>query len=404
VVIWDVTKVNRYVKQLIEADERLADLWVEGEVSNFVVSMSGHAFFTLKEAQSQLRCVMFRQQLARIRQRPANGDLCVARGALRVYEAQGTYQLYVEFVAPSGLGELQLRLEELKARLDGEGLFDESRKRPLPAWPLRIGVVTSATGAVLHDIRTVASRRWPIAELVLAPTAVQGDTAAPQICRAIEDLNDFGNVDVIVIARGGGSLEDLSPFNDESVARSIFASRVPIVSAIGHETDVTIADLVADRRAPTPSAAAEMMVPDVAEIRQRLADITQSFQWLLARQIEARLTRVREREAVLERYSPEEVVARFRNEVDLLASRAGRSVLHDLTLVSERVRARELQLEAMNPRAVFARGYSITWREDTHEVVRSIAQVDNGSRLSTRIADGEITSEVQSISGATGSG
>ena len=398
-VIWDVARVNRYVKQLIEADESLADLWVEGEVSNFVVSMSGHAFFSLKESQSQLRCVMFRSQLARIRQRPANGDLCVARGALRVYEAQGTYQLYVEFVAPSGLGELQLRLEELKARLGGEGLFDDSRKRPLPLWPQRIGVVTSATGAVLHDIRTVTARRWPIAELVLAPAAVQGDAAAPQLCRAIEDLNDFGNVDVIVVARGGGSLEDLSPFNDEAVARAIFASRVPIVSAIGHETDVTIADLVADRRAPTPSAAAEMIVPDVVEVRQRLADAAQTLRWQLERQIDVRLARVRDREAVLERYSPEGVLARYRSELESLVSRARRSVLQDLTFQGEKIRSRARQLEALSPLAVFARGFSITTLQASHEVVRRINQVEDGSRLVTRIGNGEILSEVRSALG-----
>jgi exodeoxyribonuclease VII large subunit len=404
VVIWDVARVTRYVKQLIEADERLADLWVEGEVSNFVVSMSGHAYFTLKEAQCQLRCVMFRQQLARIRVRPQNGDLCVAHGALRVYEAQGTYQLYAEFVAPSGLGELQLRLEELRARLDGEGLFDESRKRPLPAWPRRIGVVTSSTGAVLQDIRTVAARRWPVAELVLAATAVQGDSAAPQICQAIEDLNDFGSVDVIIVARGGGSLEDLWPFNEESVARAIFASRIPVVSAIGHETDITIADLVADRRAPTPSAAAELVVPDILDVRQRLADLSQTFRWLVERQIDSRVASLRDREIVLERFSPEEVLERYRSELNSLARRARLSVTHDLALKNERLRTRELQLEALSPIAILDRGYSIVWQEATRQVVRSVDQVEDGTLLRTRVSNGEIASQVTSASRHSKSG
>jgi exodeoxyribonuclease VII large subunit len=396
-IIWDVAQVNRYVKQLIESDERLGDIWVEGEVSNFVVSMAGHAFFTLKEAQSQLRCVMFRQQLTRIRQRPENGDLCVARGALRVYEAQGTYQLYVEFVAPAGLGELQLRLEELRTRLTGEGLFDESRKRTLPSWPRRIGVVTSATGAVLHDIRTVVARRWPVAELVLAATAVQGDSAAPQICRAIEDLNDFGQVDVIVVARGGGSLEDLWPFNDESVARAIFASRVPVVSAIGHETDITIADLVADRRAATPSAAAELIVPDIEEVRQRLADYARTFWWLARQQLDTRRANLRDRESALERFSPIEVVEHYRNDLSLLARRAHLAVVNDLALRHERLRARELQLAALSPLAILERGYSVTWLEDAREVVRSIGQVERGSRTRTKVTDGVIVGVVDSI-------
>ncbi|HLZ07585.1 MAG TPA: exodeoxyribonuclease VII large subunit [Chloroflexota bacterium] len=395
-VIWDVAQVNRYVKQLIEADERLADLWVEGEVSNFVVSMSGHAFFTLKEAQSQLRCVMFRQQLARVRQRPENGDKCVARGALRVYEAQGAYQLYVEFVAPSGLGELQLRLEELMARLGGEGLFDDSRKRPLPAWPRRIGVVTSATGAVLHDIRTVVARRWPVAELVLAATAVQGEVAAAQICRAIEDLNDFGRVDVIVVARGGGSLEDLWPFNDEAVARAIFASRVPVVSAIGHETDVTIADLVADRRAATPSAAAELIVPDIDEVRQRLAEYARIFWWQGRRHLDRHRSDLRDRETALERFSPIEIVVRYRSDLVSLSRRAGLAVVHDLALRRERLTARELQLDALSPLAILDRGYSVTWLEESGEVVRHVGQVDTGSRLRTRVTDGIVTGVVES--------
>ncbi len=396
-VIWDVGRLNRYVKQLIESDERLADLWVEGEVSNFVVSTAGHAYFTLKEATSQLSCVMFRPQLARLRQRPRNGELCVARGALRVYEARGAYQLYADFIAASGLGELQLRLEELRTRLEAEGLFDESRKRPLPAWPRRIGVVTSATGAVLHDIRTIVARRWPVAEIVLAVSAVQGDEAAPQICQAIVDLNDVGNIDVIIVARGGGSLEDLWPFNDESVARAIFGSRVPVVSAIGHETDVTISDLVADRRAPTPSAAAELIAPDMIDVQKRLRDFTQTFRWLVERQVENRMSDVRALDGALQRHAPDVVLDRFRAEVSALGRRARLSIAHDLTLRDERLRTRERQLDALNPRAILERGYSLSWLAETGEIVRKIEQVGVGSGLRTRVTDGVIDSEVRSI-------
>lgn len=393
-VIWEVSDLTRYVKQVIEDDARLRDVWVEGEVSNFTISMSGHAFFTLKDAGSQLKCVMFRPHVLRMRKRPENGERGVARGPIRVYEAQGAYQLYAEFLAPAGLGEAQIRLEELLARLEAEGLFEPSRKRPLPTWPVRVGVVTSATGAVIHDIRTVIARRYPLVEIVLAPTPVQGEDAAPRICQAIDDLNRVGDVDVIILARGGGSREDLAVFNEETVARSVFASRAPVVSAIGHETDLAISDLVADQRASTPSAAAELVVPDVREIRARLDGLARMLHWHTRLTLDRATADVEEQAERIERRSPVEELARQRISVTDLAERALTAISHQWELSRERVRAREVQLASLDPNGVFRRGYSLSWRSDTRQIVRSIAQTEEGAKIHTRVSDGVFESRV----------
>jgi exodeoxyribonuclease VII large subunit len=393
-IIWEVSQVNRHVRELVDDDELLRDLWVEGEVSNFVVSMSGHAYFTLKDAKSQLRCVMFRSQLARIRRRPDNGDRCVARGPLRVYEPQGTYQLYAEFIAPSGLGEAQLQLAELMVRLEAEGLFEPSRKRSLPAWPTRVGVVTSSSGAVIHDIETVIARRWPLADIVLAPAPVQGDDAPPRICEAIHELNEVGQIDVLILARGGGSIEDLAPFNDEMVARAIFASRVPVVSAIGHETDVTIADLVADCRAPTPSAAAELVVPSAEEVNARLASYAEALVSAARDALDRRRDELGRTELGLLHQSPEPAITRRRAELAALLGRATRAIHQGLALSAERLNARSMQVTALNPVAILERGFSMSWRVEDGRVVKSVADVTPGCHLRTRLRNGTFDSIV----------
>ncbi|MGH2461980.1 MAG: exodeoxyribonuclease VII large subunit [Chloroflexota bacterium] len=398
-VIWEVSDLTRYVKQVIEDDARLRDVWVEGEVSNFTIAMSGHAYFTLKDASSQLKCVMFRPHVLRMKRRPEAGERGVARGPIRVYEAQGVYQLYVEFLAPAGLGEAQIRLEELLTRLEAEGLFEPSRKRPLPTWPRRVGVVTSATGAVIHDIRTVIARRFPLVEIILAPTPVQGEDATPRICQAIDDLNRLGDVDVIILARGGGSREDLAVFNEEAVARSIFASRAPVVSAIGHETDTTISDLVADQRAPTPSAAAELVVPDSREIRARLADLARMLRWHARLTLDRATSEVEEQAARIARRSPIEELARQQQGVADLAGRALTAIEHQWELSRERVRAREAQLASLDPNGVLRRGYSVSWRSADGEVVRSVTQLEAGAKVHTRVSDGVFESRVISTGG-----
>ena len=283
--IYAVSHVTRRIKDLLESDAVLSDVWISGEVSNFVLSQAGHAYFTLKDGGAALRSVLFRGQISRRTLLPQNGQAVIAHGRISVYEPQGGYQLYVDLVQPEGVGLLHLQFEELRGRLEREGLFDPERKRILPRFPRVVGVVTSPSGAVIRDIINVVSRRFPGVELVLAPTPVQGDEAPERIVAALELLNHDVRPDVIIVARGGGSLEDLWSFNDERVARAIAASEIPVISGVGHETDITIADFIADLRAPTPTAAAEMAATPtqdwLAELRQQAIELTDGLRHLL---------------------------------------------------------------------------------------------------------------------------
>jgi len=388
--VYSIAALTNYVKELLESDELLQDLWVQGEVSNFVVSTAGHAYWTLKDATSQVRCVMFRGQIARSRTYlPRNGEAVIAHGRISLYEPQGAYQFYADLIQPEGIGLLYLQFEELRARLEREGLFEAARKRPLPRFPRRIGVVTSPTGAVLRDIVNVVGRRFPLVELVLAPTLVQGDGAPEAICQALRDIGERGGVDVVILARGGGSLEDLWPFNDERVARAIFASRVPVISGVGHETDYTIADYVADLRAPTPSAAAELAVPDwrecvadVVALRERLVQTARAA-------LDARRREVTAAEASLASLSPARTVERHRQAVDELIASGARSVRHRLELERERLRARQYQLRALSPADVLARGYSLTTHLGTGRVVKRAGEVSPGDLFEVRVSDGQ---------------
>ena len=271
--VYAVREITSYLRELFESNPHLGDIWIAGEVSNVSRPSSGHVYFTLKDGDAQLRAVFFARRMApssATSRLLENGHAVVAHGRIALYEQRGDLQLIVDFVQPEGAGALQAEFERLKARLEEEGLFDESRKRALPRFPRRIGVVTSESGAVFHDICHVLERRWPLAEIVLAPTPVQGPDAVAGIVGGIEQLCRHGGIDVIIVGRGGGSLEELWAFNDELVARAIFASAVPVISAVGHETDYTIADFVADRRAPTPSAAAEIVAPERLDVSVRL--------------------------------------------------------------------------------------------------------------------------------------
>ncbi|MEA2007509.1 MAG: exodeoxyribonuclease VII large subunit, partial [Chloroflexota bacterium] len=264
---WTVSEVNSYVRDLLESDYNLQDLWVQGEISNLSRPRSGHVYFTLKDSKSSIKCVMWKNIAARQETPIREGDAVEAHGNLSVYERSGQYQLYVDFLRPRGAGKLYREFLRLKALLEEEGLFAPEMKQAIPIWPARIGIVTSPTGAALQDMLNTIQRRYPLVEVILAPASVQGTAAPPQIVDGIQHLNRKANVDVIIVGRGGGSMEDLWAFNDERVARAIFASRIPIISGVGHETDFTIADFVADLRAPTPTAAAELAVPDQEELR-----------------------------------------------------------------------------------------------------------------------------------------
>jgi len=389
-----VSQLTGHIRRLFEDDPVLDDVWVEGEVSNFSRASSGHCYFTLKDAGAQVPCVMWRNVADAQDYFPAGGDLVLAHGNVSVYEAGGRYQLYVDRVQPAGVGNLYLEFERLKAQLEAEGLFDPQRKRPLPPLPHRIGVVTSPTAAALRDILNVLGRRYPLAEVLLSPTQVQGEAAPPQIV-AIEALNECEDVDVIVIARGGGSLEDLWAFNDERVARAVAASRIPTVCGVGHETDFSLADFAADVRAPTPSAAAELVAPDRAELRAYVAGLSAALVAALQGEIEERRWRLAEQARALKHLSPQAQLAQARQRVDDLLAHAEAAICHNLALSRERLIGLRRRLASASPLGTLERGYAIVRRQATGEVVQSTGQVAPGDALDVRVADGEFEAEVK---------
>ncbi len=393
--VYAVPQVLGYLKDLLNRESLLQDLWVQGEVANLARAASGHFYFSLRDSDATLRCAMFRGAFGP----PLGADLLseganvVAHGRVSLYEARGDLQFVADMVKPEGVGELQLKLEELKLRLRNEGLFEPSRKRPIPAFPHRLGVVTSPDGAVWQDIQTVVERRYPLAWLLLAPTAVQGEAATTGILEAIAALDRISNVDVIIVARGGGSLEDLWAFNDESVARAIFSSRAPVISAVGHETDVTIADMVADRRAPTPSAAAEMAVPDSVELTSRLAAARQTMTSRTWQGVAARLEAVRGLGPRLRRNKPD--LDRHRLRVDELLDGVVKHLQGDVKLKGERVRTQRLRLEALSPKDTLRRGYAIVHAQaDDSAIISDPSQVGAGDRVRITVARGGFGAEV----------
>ncbi|MDP3062007.1 MAG: exodeoxyribonuclease VII large subunit [Chloroflexota bacterium] len=382
--IYTVGQVARYLKESLERDDHLSDLWVSGETSNLVASQAGHLYFTLKDAQSQLRCVMFQGgQGGELLQ---NGGAVIVHGRIAFYEARGLVELRADIVVPEGAGALQLKFEELKRRLEAEGLFDASRKRPLPAYPKTIGVVTSPSGAVFHDICQILKRRYPLAHVVLAATPVQGDAAAPAIVAALEGLNRRGGIDVVILARGGGSLEELWPFNEESVARAIYASKIPVISAIGHETDVTIADYVADLRAPTPSAAAELVAPDVASLRSAVADMRRRAIRAAASVAQSQRHELDSRSQRLRGLAPD--VGAYRHRVDEHSRTAARALASHLSLLKERVSGLERRTASLDPRETLKRGYAIVQRDPAGAIITRVGQVRDGETLNVTVSDG----------------
>ena len=382
--VFSVSQVTNYLKESLEQDPLLADLWVNGETSNLRTYPSGHVYFTIKDSDSQLRSVMFRG--GKGADLLVDGSLVTAHGRISLYEARGDVQLIADLVMPEGTGPLFLELERLKMRLEEEGLFEPARKRPLPEFPGVLGLVTSPSGAVLNDIQNVVGRRYPLVEILVAPTKVQGNDAAPGIVSAIQTLNADGRSDVIVLARGGGSLEELWPFNEEVVARAIYASRIPVVSAIGHERDYTIADYVADVRAPTPSAAAELVVPDGQALLQDIHAYSEGVSRAMARHISTRKDDVEEFGRRILSRAPD--VDTMRRRVDDLAKGASTSLSHSLHLWRERVVGIEMRFQALNPRSILRRGYAILQKEFDGQVVSSKGQVSAGDELKTTVNDG----------------
>ena len=384
--VYSVSQVTAYLTEVLETDPLLADLTVKGEVSNLRISSAGHAYFTLKDEQSVLNCVMFRGQPGA--ELLANGIALLAHGRVRFYEPRGSTDFVVDLTMVAGAGELALELERLRLRLEAEGLFEVTRKRPLPLFPKVVGVVTSPTGSVFHDIQNVIRRRYPLVELVLSPTPVQGDKAAASIAAAVERLDRDGRADVIVLARGGGSLEDLWPFNEEIVARAIYASRTPVVTGVGHETDVTIADQVADARAPTPSAAAELVVPDQNALRQQLAELAAHCSRALLHQLQAGRAEVAGLARRMESSLPD--AGTWRRRVDDLAQSVHRGLVGRLKITRTQVEGLEHKLRALDPVATLSRGFSVVQRAVNGEVVTNTSQVSAGDSLAITVSDGLI--------------
>lgn len=391
--ILTVSQLNTYLRELLDADEIVRDIWIEGEVSNFVRAASGHCYFTLKEGEAQIKSACWRSSVARIPSMPGNGDAVLAHGRVAFYEANGQVQLYVDMIRPAGVGLLHARFEQLKARLDAEGLFDLSRKRELPALPRRIGLATSPTGAALQDILKVLRRRYPLAEVVLAPCQVQGDGAADTVVEALYALYEQ-QVDVIIVARGGGSAEDLWTFNEEVVARAAFASPVPLISGVGHETDTTIIDYVADLRAPTPSVAAEMVAPDVADLAGAIGLLQERMDELLRRRIDDAATGLDLLQARLAQYSPASRMQRDRQALDELVRRAGTRLAHSLALHRAQLAGAGAQLSALNPLATLGRGYAVVRRAADGKIITSPAQAGAGDELVITVKGGEIAARM----------
>jgi exodeoxyribonuclease VII large subunit len=389
-----VSDLSRRVRALLDADATLTDVWVEGEVSQPSFPPSGHCFFTLKDANSQVRAVCFREELARVAVRPTHGMAVICHGRVRAYEPQGVYQLYVESITPAGEGDLHQRYEALRARLAAAGLFEESRRRPIPRWPRRIGVATSPVGAVWRDINNVLRRRYPLVELVLSPASVQGAAAAPSIVRALRRLYARSDLDLIILARGGGSLEDLWCFNDEQVVRTVADAPVPIVVGVGHESDVTLADFAADLRAPTPSAAAELAVPDGTQlpaILGRLRDRAATA--LVGRAAEQRRFLDAERRA-LTSTAPD--IGAARQRAAELVDRAGRVAQERLERRQLSVAALRDALQALSPTATLERGYAVA-RLAGGRILRDAGDVATGDPVQVVLARGRVDARVEGV-------
>ncbi len=383
-----VSEITAYLKELFQIDPVLADIWVRGEASNISRPASGHLYFSLKDLDASLRCVCFKQQARYLSYLPDDGDAVLAHGRIGIYEATGQYQLYIDLIQPDGVGLLAAQFERLRLQLEREGLFDEARKRPLPVTPRCIGVVTSASGAVWHDIQTVVARRYPLTSLLLAAAAVQGSAAPTEIIRAIAALQADGRAEVIIVGRGGGSAEDLAPFNDEAVVRAIFACRIPVVSAVGHETDSTLADLVADVRAPTPSAAAELCTPDIAAISDDLATAVRAMTALIRDDFDQRASDLDALRRNLQRLSPILRAEQFRQRIDERTRTLTALIAQSLIVNRERLGARRAALAALNPAAVLDRGFALVTDAKTGAVVRHAADGYRDRAVRIRVADG----------------
>lgn len=397
-VVLSVSQLNRYVKSIIEQDRNLQTVFVQGEISNFTNHYkTGHFYMTIKDEFSSVKAVMFKTANTRLKFMPENSMSVIIRGRVSVFERDGQYQLYIDDMQPDGTGALSLAFEQLKAKLAKEGLFDSERKKPIPAYPMRVGVVTSPTGAAIRDIINVISRRFPLAELILCPVAVQGEYAASQIKAAIELFNVEKAADVLIVGRGGGSVEELWSFNEEIVARAVAASKIPIISAVGHETDFTICDFAADLRAPTPSAAAELAVPDCFQQKEMLSAAYRRINSAVADRIGVECARIERNKNMLQLLSPRNYIDNLVVRCDRASAAMDSAVRHEVTVRAKEFSSLCAKLEAMSPLKILARGYSVASKQG--RIISDIGSVEAGDMINVKVSGGDIECEVKQVKG-----
>ena len=393
-----VSQLNKYVHSLIDGDLNLKSVFISGEISNLKInSFSGHMYFTLKDDQAAVKAVMFKWSASRLKFLPQDGMKVICRCDVTVYEKDGVYQINIGDMQPDGAGSIAVAFEQLKAKLEAEGLFDSAKKRPLPQFPKKIAVITSDTGAAVKDMISVISRRWPIASILMCPTSVQGDTAAEKMCATLEKVNSTTDADVIIIGRGGGSTEDLWCFNDETLARAVSASKIPIVSAVGHETDFTICDFVADLRAPTPSAAAELVVPDIAAVYNTVLVFENRAKNAVAMQIkvkESKLNDLLGRPVLKDKQSYTDTLFL---RLDSLYSKLLSAFDKKLSFASETLAVNISKLDALNPANILLRGFAIA--EKDNKTIKSISQLSPGDSVNLKLSDGLAECLVKDIKG-----
>ncbi len=395
-VVLSVSQLNRYVKSIIEQDMNLQTVFVQGEISNFTNHYkTGHYYMTIKDEFSSIKAVMFKTANMRLKFMPENSMSVIIRGRVSVFERDGQYQLYIDDMQPDGTGALSLAFEQLKNKLAKEGLFDAEKKKPIPAIPQRVGVVTSPTGAAIRDIINVISRRFPMTEIVLCPVAVQGEYASSQIKAAIELFNEKNAADVLIVGRGGGSVEELWAFNEEKVARAVAASEIPVISAVGHETDFTICDFVADLRAPTPSAAAELAVPDSMQQKDRIFAYSMRMNSAVSDKIAFNRATLEYKKSSLERLSPKSYIDNLCVRCDRAVMAMDSAVKHSIAVKSKDFSALCAKLDAMSPLKILARGYSVASKNG--KVISDIASVGKGDMIDVMLNGGNIECEITKV-------
>lgn len=392
--IWTIAELTAEISRTLSDNDELSSCWVSGEISNYKNHRpSGHWYFTLKDQTSSMKAVMFRGRAERVRFTPQDGMKVLVRGSVKVYERDGNIQLYVDEMQPSGVGALYLAFEQLKQRLSAEGLFDEERKKSIPRIPRRVGIVTSPTGAAIRDILKVMQRRYPNLSWVLAPAAVQGEQAPREVAQAIARLNKYGDIDVLIVGRGGGSLEELWAFNTEEVARAIAGSRIPVISAVGHETDITIADMVADLRAPTPSAAAELAVPVFHELRLGIESLHSRLQVGFESQIDRKRQKIAGLAASGPLSNPFWRIEQNRQRLDLLSTGLEQGMTRFVSDKNGILKLLATKLDLLSPLAILGRGYSLTYSQEGN-ILRSSTEAKVGEEVKVRLNEGSLTCKV----------